>query len=382
MHKQRNIRIAIGHVQVIQKLTVVGREREHVGNENKTSERKTKHEKTKEINNKYYPKSRFIIIIIITIHHFSYSTSHCNSQYSFLIIHISYMVYRLASSEVTNAKMSSLKNPSQATALLLPFVGSMTKSENLVAIARLSEKAERYEDMASAMKLYAETGTEMSDEDRMLLSIAYKNVVGVRRTAWRTVNEARHMNIDQGNKESEELNQLVATYMDTIETELRKYCMEVLDILDQRIETQTHCETESKVCFLKMRGDYQRYLCEICTGSERKLRADEAMVAYKSALDEANILLPPTHPLRLGLQLNYSVFCYEVMDQCERAVKIARAAFTDALAELDTMPEETYRDSTIILQLLRDNIQLWTSRQSLEQSGNLLTTVPTLLANS
>ena len=71
--------------------------------------------------------------------------------------------------------------------------------------------------------------------------------------------------------------------------------------------------------------------------------------------------LAPTHPIRLGLALNYSVFLYEVQAKSQEACDLAKQAFDDAIAELDTLDEESYKDSTLIMQLLRDNLTLWTS---------------------
>lgn len=68
-----------------------------------------------------------------------------------------------------------------------------------------------------------------------------------------------------------------------------------------------------------------------------------------------------THPIRLGLALNYSVFYYEILTSPDHACKLAKTAFDNAIADLETLEEEEYRDSATIMQLLRDNLTLWTS---------------------
>ena len=82
---------------------------------------------------------------------------------------------------------------------------------------------------------------------------------------------------------------------------------------------------------------------------------------YQNATDVAQTELTPTHPIRLGLALNFSVFYYEILNSPDRACHLAKQAFDDAIAELDSLSEESYRDSTLIMQLLRDNLTLWTS---------------------
>lgn len=120
--------------------------------------------------------------------------------------------------------------------------------------------------------------------------------------------------------------------------------------------------------YFNRKGDYHRYLAEFASGNDRKEAAENSLVAYKAASDIAMTELPPTHPIRLGLALNFSVFYYEILNSPERACRLAKAAFDDAIAELDTLSEESYKDSTLIMQLLRDNLTLWTS--DMQHNGN------------
>lgn len=127
-----------------------------------------------------------------------------------------------------------------------------------------------------------------------------------------------------------------------------------------------------------MKGDYHRYLAEFATGNDRKEAAENSLVAYKGASDIGMKELASTNPIRLGLALNFSVFYYEILNSPDRACRLAKAAFDDAIAELDTLNEESYKDSTLIMQLLRDNLTLWTSdmqaedeQQQQQQKGGL-----------
>ena len=110
--------------------------------------------------------------------------------------------------------------------------------------------------------------------------------------------------------------------------------------------------------FQKMKGDYYRYLGEFMV--DRKEVIDKAQDSYKQASLAADNL-KTTHPIRLGLALNYSVFYYEILIQPDTACQLAKKAFDNAIHDLETLEEEEYRDSATIMQLLRDNLTLWTS---------------------
>jgi len=239
----------------------------------------------------------------------------------------------------------------------------MADKEEIVQRAKLAEQAERYDDMAAAMKSVTEAGDELSNEERNLLSVAYKNVVGARRSSWRVISS-----IEQKTEASERKQQMAKEYRQKVETELREICKDVLTLLDTHLIKKESESTnpESQVFYLKMKGDYYRYLSEVALGEAREAEVEASQKAYQDAFDISKGKMQPTHPIRLGLALNFSVFYYEILNSPDKACQLAKQAFDDAIAELDTLNEDSYKDSTLIMQLLRDNLTLWTSDAAAE----------------
>ncbi|KAJ3309741.1 hypothetical protein HDV04_005786 [Boothiomyces sp. JEL0838] len=221
--------------------------------------------------------------------------------------------------------------------------------DDQVYMAKLAEQAERYD--------------ELTVEERNLLSVAYKNVIGARRASWRIVSSIEAKEESKGNDAQVGK---IKEYRVKIESELFDVCSDILSVLDQHL-IPTAEAGESKVFYYKMYGDYHRYLAEFSAGEKRKDAAGNAHDAYKAATEIAQTELAPTHPIRLGLALNFSVFYYEILNSPDRACHLAKQAFDDAIAELDTLSEDSYKDSTLIMQLLRDNLTLWTS--DLQEDG-------------
>ncbi|KAH0873520.1 hypothetical protein HID58_070882 [Brassica napus] len=256
--------------------------------------------------------------------------------------------------------MSRFSRTKQSSLLdrLLKSKMSSSREEN-VYMAKLAEQAERYEEMVEFMEKVAKSvdNEELTVEERNLLSVAYKNVIGARRASWRIISSIEQKEESKGNEDHVAI---IKDYRAKIEAELSKICDGILNVLEAHL-IPSASPAESKVFYLKMKGDYHRYLAEFKAGNERKDAAESTLVAYKSAQDIATAELAPTHPIRLGLALNFSVFYYEILNSPDRACSLAKQAFDEAIAELDTLGEESYKDSTLIMQLLRDNLTLWTS---------------------
>lgn len=232
----------------------------------------------------------------------------------------------------------------------------MAERENLVYQAKLAEQAERYDEMVESMKKVASMDIELTVEERNLLSVAYKNVIGARRASWRIISSLEQKEESKGGDKLK----MIRDYRKTVEKELKSICDDILGVLVEHL-IKAAGFGESRVFYYKMKGDYHRYLAEFSTGNDRKEVAENSLLAYKAANDMATSDLPPTHPIRLGLALNFSVFYYEILNSPDRACKLAKDAFDSAIAELDSLNEESYKDSTLIMQLLRDNLTLWTS---------------------
>ncbi len=224
--------------------------------------------------------------------------------------------------------------------------------------------------------------------DVLSLSLAQ---VGARRASWRVLSSIEAKEKDKG--DSSKVSR-ISEYRKVVEAELENICHELLEVLEKHLlKADKTCE--GQVFYLKMAGDYHRYLAEFATADKRKAQADQAKLKYQQASDKAKEEdLPPTNPIRLGLALNYSVsararwwrssrgvfdcararargqvFFYEILNEPDTACKLAKDAFDDAISELDSLQEEQYKDATLIMQLIRDNLTLWTSDAADENDG-------------
>merc|ERR1712144_103281 len=112
--------------------------------------------------------------------------------------------------------------------------------------------------------------------------------------------------------------------------ELDSICKRILDLLDKNLIPKAS-NGESKVFYQKMKADYYRYIAEYKVDAEKTSAAEKARGAYEAAQEVATKDLAVTHPIRLGLALNFSVFQYEVLSNPDEACKMARTAFEDAI---------------------------------------------------
>ncbi len=229
--------------------------------------------------------------------------------------------------------------------------------EKNVYLAMLAEQCNRFEEMSEFLEDLLKTREkDLNSDERNLLSIAYKNSVSSRRTALRTI---MAYEMKEKRKENSTFLPYIQEYKKKIEDELTKMCNSVIETIDNYLIKRAE-DDEAKVFYLKMKGDYNRYVAEYAQGELKQQVADGALNAYKQASESA-ASLPNIHPISLGLALNFSVFYYEVMSDHETACKIAKDTLDEANKDLPNIDEEdeTHRDAMSIINLLRENLEMW-----------------------
>ncbi|XP_067587812.1 14-3-3 protein beta/alpha-like [Pseudorca crassidens] len=197
---------------------------------------------------------------------------------------------------------------------------TMDKSE-LVQKGKLAEQAERYDDMAAAVKAVMEQGHELSNEERKLLSVVYKNMVGAHRSSWRVISS-----IKQKTERNEKKQQMCKEYHEKIKAELQDICNNVLELLDKYLIPNA-TQPESQVFYLKRKGDYFRYLSEVASRDNKQTTVSNSQQAYQEAFEISKKEMQPTHPIQLSLALKFSIFYYEILHYPEKACSLAKTAF-------------------------------------------------------
>ena len=151
--------------------------------------------------------------------------------------------------------------------------------------------------------------------------------------------------------------EIIKNYKNIIEKDILDICKNVINLINNFLLTKAVID-ESKMFYLKMKGDYYRYLCEFKALNENKNYLEESEKNYKNAIDlSQNISWIGT--IKLGLYLNYSVFIYEIKKDTKKAIQIAKEAVKSAKKYSDKIKEEEDKDAEITIQVLKENINYW-----------------------
>ena len=236
--------------------------------------------------------------------------------------------------------------------------------EEYVYLAKLYERAERFPEMVQSINKFVELDPKLSKDERIILSAGYKNIISGKRSSWRLLNGLERKEEKKNSKQIENIHEVKAN----LKKELDQICEQIQNIIDKYLLPNAS-NSETKVFYLKLKGDYYRYKCEFDADEDFPTTCDKAEKVYKEAYEIGNKDLPITNSIRIGLALNYSVFYYEIKGLKEEACSIAKNAFDESMKVLDDLEKSKAKETLLIIQLLKENLLLWNNEMNEEEEN-------------
>ena len=228
----------------------------------------------------------------------------------------------------------------------------MNELEELSSLAQVALIAERYFDASKYIEeLIKKKKEDLTKEEKNIFYKSFKYVVNSKRSAWLSINY-----LEEKEKNDERM-EIIKNYKNIIEKDILDICKNVITLINNFLLTKAVID-ESKMFYLKMKGDYYRYLCEFKALNENKNYLEESEKNYKNAI-ELSQNISWVSGAKLGLYLNYSVFFYEIKKDTKKAIQIAKEAVKSAKKYSDKIKEEEDKDAEITIQVLKENINYW-----------------------
>lgn len=250
--------------------------------------------------------------------------------------------------------------------------GKGLKRDEYIYLTKLFLKVNRHEEIIKWVKGFVELDPILSLQERNLCTSAFKNMVGSKRSMWRTVRNTEKKAIKA---ENENNLRSARDLRHRIEKELRQSIAQVDDLLENHLIPNAK-EAEDQVYYLKLKGDYHRYAAEFHGGEDRENSIELAEQCYNLAYQISEENIPIGSSTRLGLALNFSVFFWEIKEMKEEAMLVAQNAFDQAIEILEELEKQKAKESILIIQLLKENLTMWNNQvmgemQDLENIENL-----------
>eukprot|EP00405_Crypthecodinium_cohnii_P018748 CAMPEP_0206478390 /NCGR_PEP_ID=MMETSP0324_2-20121206/35994_1 /ASSEMBLY_ACC=CAM_ASM_000836 /TAXON_ID=2866 /ORGANISM="Crypthecodinium cohnii, Strain Seligo" /LENGTH=307 /DNA_ID=CAMNT_0053954625 /DNA_START=101 /DNA_END=1021 /DNA_ORIENTATION=- len=223
--------------------------------------------------------------------------------------------------------------------MMNPDEDNLNPWDQATLMANVCEFAGCFDDMKVYMKERCECGPMLGPEERDLLSVAYKGNLEALRKAYRI---ATLIAADTATSDDMREAKVAAAYTARLQRETQDLCLELLEVLGKLLARAD--AGEPIVFYLKLQADYRRYLAEVSDEEDVAEAHRAAEEGYLEALNEAEMHLLHTHPVKLGLLLNWSVFLHEGLERTAEAVFVAKTAVANAMQSLEGMPEEAFKD--------------------------------------
>lgn len=233
-------------------------------------------------------------------------------------------------------------------------------------MARTTLKAGLYKEALRFMNEGIAQNPALSREDLDLLSEILWRIAEPLRSAVRGLSEAVKSTSNQN------LQIRLLSKKERLRKSLTAFCNQTTTLIENTLLPAAET-SPARVFLFKTRGDYRRYLAEIASEEDYDYQVEQAKSSYESAMMNVNTEMSQADPINLGLILNYCVFLHEIQGAAEEAIDKAESAFNEAVRYLEELEGDQYNNTVLILELIRDNINLW--RQELDDNAESTTNV-------
>lgn len=235
--------------------------------------------------------------------------------------------------------------------LLIYWLRILYSSKEGNTIERMEEQQQNIADM----KRIIELNPVLSSDERNILSLVFKNYLSSRRGPVRDFQQyLRRSDIEIPDSRRA----AIARFIGQLQTEILEVARDLIELIDSSL-LPVCSEPEQRVFYHKMKADYFRYVCENEDDPDRVMYCEKARACYQEAIDIAQAELNPTSAQVLGLILNFTVFLYETMQCHSEAIELATRTYNETIDLIDAEDNLGYNETTVILNLLRDNKERW-----------------------
>ena len=201
----------------------------------------------------------------------------------------------------------------------------------------------------------AENDSDLQLEDINVISRICKGKMDAARKTWKTIYLSEQKERGKGR---DDRSTPLLEFRKGIEQEITAFSKEIIEMIQKSLINRTN-DTSMRGLLYRMIGDYWRYLAEIQRSYDRRDSTNKALAAYQEAEDLIVACCGPAAAIRLSLMLNIAIFRFEILSEPDEALDIALKAYNEGIATVDSLHDEAYTDSILILQMLHRTIVSW-----------------------
>ena len=222
-------------------------------------------------------------------------------------------------------------------------------------LATILENAGKHEEAMKYMEEIAKSKkNDLSIEEINLLTISFNNQITKKLNQIKILNKV----IAKDELTNSKYLKTDTNIRDIIQRDINDICNKMINLCDNYLLNKTE-KNETKILYLKLRGQYYRYLSDVLENEQQKDANKNAINSFNEAFELIDNL-SVTNPIRLGFILNYAIFQYEFLNDIDTAIKITKENFEIGINQLEKVNDNNeYQNASSILMLLKQNIDMW-----------------------